>query len=197
MAQEEIQKLKELKGEVRGVVFKTDASYILKKFGEKGLAKLKEKTKELGWEIDYQNIKAMAWYPIGLRALSLLAVQQTFQWDEKEIKKMGNLAPKHSLMAGLMMKYFLSLKRVFEEVPKYWQKHYTVGQLEPYEIDEKEKYVVLMLRNFKISPILCPYLLGYFLRIGQFTIKSKKITIGEEKCEFKGDSFHQFLMKWE
>lgn len=197
MEQAQLKKLKNLSGKVRGVAFTTDAKYIVKKMGEGGLRKLAEKTKELGWEIDYQNIRVMDWYPIGQRALSLIAAQEAFNFGSKEIKDMGNIAPKHSLIAGVMMKYFLSLTKVAKEAPKYWQQHYTVGVLESYKLDEKNKKMVLRLRDFKIHPVMCSYVGGYFLRIAQFVIKSEKISVEETKCEFKGAPFHEFTVAWE
>lgn len=196
MNKEELEKLKKLAGKARGVTFKTDASYVLKKMGEDGLAKLQQKTKELGWEIDYKEIKTMAWYPLVLRVISLIAVKEAFGWGDKEIEDMGNSAPKYSFIAGTMLKYFLSVKRVFQETSKYWEKHYTIGVLEPLEIDEKKKYGILELREFKIHPILCLYFCGYFLRISQYVIESKKITIEETDCMFRGASSHKFLIKW-
>jgi len=197
MEQEQLKRLKGLSGKVRGVAFATDAKYVVKKIGESGLQKLIEKTKELGWEIDYQDIRVMDWYPIGQRALSLIAVQEAFNFGSKEIKEMGNIAPKHSLIAGVMMKYFISLAKIAKEAPKYWQQHYTVGVLESYKLDEKNRKMILRLKDFKIHPVMCPYVEGYFLMIAQFVVKSEKINVEETKCELKGDPYHEFTVTWE
>jgi len=196
MTQEELKKLKDLEGKVRGVTLETDAKYVLIKIGQDGLTKLQQKTKELGWEIDYKDIKTMGWYPLGWRAISLLAAQEAFGWGEKEITDMGNSAPKYSFIATTMLRYFLSLKKVFNEASKYWEKHYSVGKLNTVEIDEEKKYAVLQLKEFKIHPVFCLYLSGYFLRISQFVIKSEKITVEETDCVFKQGNCHQFLIKW-
>jgi hypothetical protein len=196
MTQEELNNLKELAGQVRGVVFETDVNYVKNKIGEDGMKKMQEKTKEIGWEIDYQNIKTLGWYPVGLRIVSLLAVKEAFGWGDKEIQDMGNCAPKYSFIATTMLKYFLSVTKVFKESTRYWQKHYTVGSLEAFDIKEEEKHATLRLKDFKIHPILCAYYIGYFLRISQFVIRSEKITCQETECVFKGGSCHQFLVKW-
>lgn len=196
MEQQELKNLINLKGKVRGVAFQTDANYVLKTIGESGLSKLQRKTKKLGVEIDYKNIKTMLWYPIGWRAISLLAAKEAFGWDDNHIMEMGNCAPKYSFIASTMLKYFLSVSKVFKEASKYWEKHYTVGKLKPLEINEKEKYGILQLKEFKVHPILCHYYSGYFLRISQFVIKSEKITIKETNCTFKKGGYHQFLIKW-
>jgi hypothetical protein len=196
ITKEEIKKIMEIKGKVRGVVFQTDAEYVREKIGEKGLEKLEIKTKELGHPIDYDKIKAMDWYPLGLRVLSLLAIKEAFNWGDKEIKDMGNSAPKYSFIVRMLMKYFLSAKRSFKESPKYWVKHYTVGKLEAYKFNEKEKYLVLRLNDFKIHPLLCTYYLGYFLRIAQYVIQSEEISIEETQCMFKDHPYHEFLIRW-
>jgi hypothetical protein len=196
MTQEELKKLKEMPGEVRGVTMQTDANYVLKKIGEEGLAKLQQKTKELGWEIDYKNIKTMAWYPLGQRVISLLAAKEAFGWGDGEIQDMGNSAPKYSFIASTMLRYFLSVSKVFQEAARYWDKHYTIGKLVPVQIDEEKKFAHLKLQDFDINPVFCPYFLGYFLRISQLVVKSEHITAEETKCPSKGDACHEFLMKW-
>lgn len=196
MDQAQLKKLKEMSGEVRGVTMQTDVNYVLKKIGDEGLAKLQQKTKELGWEIDYKNIKTMGWYPLGQRVISLLAAKEAFGWGDGEIQDMGNCAPKYSFIASTMLKYFLSVSKVFQEAARYWDKHYSVGKLVPVQIDEKKKFALLRLKDFNIDPILCPYFKGYFLRISQMVIKSEKITAEETKCSSLGDPWHEFLIKW-
>ncbi|OGZ33526.1 MAG: hypothetical protein A2Y98_01160 [Candidatus Portnoybacteria bacterium RBG_19FT_COMBO_36_7] len=191
-----LKKLKEIPGEVRGVTMQTDANYVLRKIGEEGLAKLQQKTKQLGWEIDYKHIKTMGWYPLGQRVVSLLAAKETFGWGDKEIQDMGNCAPKYSFIASTMLKYFLSVSKVFQEAARYWDKHYSVGKLVPVKIDEKNKFALLRLKDFNVDPVFCPYFTGYFLRISQMVIKSEKITAEETECPSKGGQWHEFLMKW-
>jgi len=197
ITKEEIKKIMGTKGKVRGVVFQTDAEYVRLKKGEEGLRLLEKKTKEFGYPIEYGKIKTMDWYPLGLRALSLLAVKETFYWGDKEIDDMGNSAPKYSFVVKMLLRYFLSLRRSLEEVPTYWAKHYTAGEMEFVELDEKKKYYIIRLKNFKIHPIWCTYLTGYYRRFTQYVIKSEKVTIEETKCMFKGDPYHEFIGRWE
>jgi hypothetical protein len=196
---EEIQKLTEIPGKVRGQVFITDLEYVKEKKGQEGAELLKKRMEELGNPIDYGKIKTFDWYPVGLRAVSLLVIQEVFGWGDKEISEMGNLAPKYSFIVRLIMGHLLSIAKVFQESPKYWKKHYTVGKLETVKLDEKEKYLILHLKDFKVHPILCTYLFedGYFLRIGQYVLENPKITSRETKCMFRGDSHHECLIKWE
>jgi hypothetical protein len=192
----ELEKIMATEGEVKGVVFQTDAKYLLEKVGKEALKKVEEKTKEWGYPIDYKNIRPFGWYPIGLRVISLLAITESLNWGEKEIFEMGNAAPKFSIVVKMLLKYFVSLKKSVSEVPNYWQKHYTVGKISCPEFHESEKWLVIRLEGLKIHPILCSYFAGYFLRIAQYVIKSPKIEIKEIKCMYRGDPYHEYYINW-
>lgn len=197
ITKEEIKKLMEVPGKVRGQVFLTDLGYVKEKKGEKGVELLKKKIKEWNIPLGYDEAKPMEWYPVGFRAISLLAIKEVFGWGDKEIFDLGNNAPKYSFIVKMLMKYFLSAKRSFQESPKYWAKHYNVGKLEAHKFNNKEKYLILHLKEFKIHPILCTLYSGYYLRIAQYVIKSEKITIKETKCQFLGDPYHEYVIRWE
>lgn len=198
IAKEEIKKLLEIPGEVRGQVFLTDFRYIQDKFGEQGTSALRKKLKEWGTPINFEEVKATAWFPIGLRVISLLAIKEVFNWSEKDIFNLGNAAPKYSFIVRMLLKYFLSPQKTFQESPKYWEKHYTIGKLEAYRFIEEKNEYTLRLKDFKVHPILCPYLRGYFVRMGQYVRPERgaKITGVETKCVFKGDPFHEFVLRW-
>ena len=192
----EVENLMKKSGQVRGVVFNTDAQYILGEKGEEGLKKVEEKTKEWGYPIDYKNVRNMEWYPIGLRALSLLAAKEVFDWGDEKIKDIGHSAPTYSFVVKLLMKYLLTLKQTYGKSPSYWTKHYNVGELKVPEYNEEEKYLVLQLRDFKIHPILCPYYAGYFRKIAELGAREEITGIEETKCPFRGDSHHEYVIRW-
>jgi len=197
LTKNEIENLIKKPGQARGVVFVTDAKYILNRKGEDGLRLVEERTKEWGHFIDYRNIRNMEWYPIGLRALSLLAVKEVFNWTDKHIEDMGYSAPSYSFIVKLLMKYFLTLKQTYEKSPAYWVKHYNVGRLKAPEYNEEGKYCVLQLRDFKIHPILCSYYKGYFRKIAELGARQKIISCEEVKCAFKGDGYDEYVIRWE
>jgi hypothetical protein len=196
--EEEIKKLMEIEGQARGVVLKTDAEYVLAEKGEEGVKKIEEELGKMGHPLNYQKIKSMEFYPVGLRALSLLAIKKTLDFDDEKIKDMGLVATKKSLIIKLFVRYFLSVQRVFfEEAPKIWQKHWTKGILIPVDLNEEEKRGLLRLKDFDLHPLYCSvYLCGYFSGILQMLIKSSEITCQETKCPFKGDEYHEYLLKW-
>ncbi len=192
----EIKEILKIKGMVRGVVFQSDAQYVLKKEGEAGLKKLEAAIAKTGQLIRYKEVKAVSWYPLSWRVLSLLFIQDTFSWDKQEMFKMGLTAPKFSFLVRTLLKYFISVKKTFKESEKYWEEHYSTGTLETFKFDLKNKYLILRLKNFKIHPLLCSYLRGYFQTITAFVIKASKMTSEETKCMFRGDPYHEFVIKW-
>ena len=194
---DEAENLMKKRGQVRGVVFNTDTEYVLSEKGEEGLKKMEEKTKEWGYPIDYKNIRNMEWYPVGLRAISLLAAKEVFDWGDEKIKDMGHSAPTYSFIVKLLMKYLLTLEQTYKKSPGYWTKHYTVGELKVPEYNEDEKYCVLQLRDFKIHPILCIYYTGYFRKIAEIGSRQKITSIEKTKCSFKGAPYHEYVIRWE
>lgn len=197
MSKDEIKKIIELPGNVRGQALLTDFEYVKNKEGEKGIILLEEKIKEWSAPINYKNIKVTGWYPIGLRVVSLLAIKEAFGYKEEDIFKIGDSAPKYSFIVKMLMKYFLSIQKTFEEASNYWKRHYSIGELEAVEYNEREKYFILRLKDFKVHPILCSYYAGYFLRIGKYVQQSKKHAIRETKCVHKENSFCEYVISWE
>lgn len=194
----ELEKAFRLSGEIRGVTFLTDAEYIRRTKGEAGLALLKKGLKELGYPIDYENIKAVDWYPLGLRVVSLLVMKELFSWSNMDIENMGKAAPKYSFVVKMLLKYFLTIAMTYKESPKYWVKHYTVGKLEAPGYSLEKRYFLIRLRDFKAHPIMCTYLGGYFITLSQYLMKkAKNYKVREDKCMFKGDEYHEFVITWE
>jgi hypothetical protein len=198
LSKENIKRLLEIGVKARGVILKTDEEYILKEKGEEGLKKLEDELEKLGQPIKFQEIKTMDFYPIGLRAVSLLAIKKVFGFDDEKIKEIGLFATKTSLIIKLFVRYFLSVQRVFmKEAPRLWAKHYTVGELNTVELNEEKKYGIIRLRNINVHPIVCCYLEGYFCGILHLIIKSSRINSQESKCTFRGNEYHEYLLKWE
>ena len=199
LEKKELEDILKLKGDVRGAVFQTDAKYVLEKEGEAGLKRLeKEIFERTGQPVKYgKEVIATNWYPLSWRILSLVFVKELFGWDDKEIFKMGLIAPKYSFIVKTLLRYFVSLEKTFAESSKYWREHYSIGALYSPEIDIENKRLVIQLKDFKIHPILCHYFRGYFKAIANLTLRTNKIDIKEDKCAFKGDPYHQFIITWE
>ncbi len=183
------------KGEVRGVVFKTDEKFITIKGGEGKIKEIEDEIKSLGYSIDYSNINAMNFYPIGLRILSLLAISKIFKMEEKDVKEMGSFAPKFSLLIKFFIQYFVSIKKTFLQVSRMWEKHYTKGKITPIKINEKEKRAFIKLEGLDIHPVFYIYLAGYFSRIAETIVKSP-VQVEETEDSFENEKYHIFSLKW-
>jgi hypothetical protein len=192
---EELDRLLKVKGEVRGVVFQTDAQYVLEKEGEKGLRELEKRVKDLGYDIDYRGAKATSWYPIGLRAISLLLIKDTFNWEDSRIREMGKMAPKFSFVVKFMFKLFASLEKLVREIPRFWKEHYTAGEMEVIKFDKKNKELIFSLKDFNLHPLFCLYLEGYIERVLLFV--ERGVVTKEIHCPFRGDAYHDYLSKWQ
>ncbi len=192
----ELDKLLEVKGNVRGVVFQTDAKYILKSQGKEGLARLQEKAKELGYPIDYYHSKAMQWYPIGLRVISLVLIKNFFHLTDGQIKEMGLEAPKISFIIKLLARFFVNAARTIKGSPKFWREHYSVGELKIISIDMGKYQFVIRLVGLSVHPVFCKYLEGFFQRIAIFGIRPG-MNCTETKCTFRGDPYHEYYFSWQ
>jgi hypothetical protein len=164
--------------------------------GEEGLKKVEEELRKMNCPFNYEEeADNMSFYPIGMRALSIIAIAKAFDLDRESVIKMGGNAPKFSLMIKFFMRYFLSAEKIMEKAGEMWGKHYTVGKLESVEMNTEEKFIRARLYNVDLHPIFCDYLIGYFSSV-------IKMGVGEEgkgeevKCIHRGDDYHEFTIKW-
>ena len=196
ISKEELNKLMKIKGETRGFNIECDTRWILKYKGEDGLRRVEEELKKMGYPINYKTLKIMDYYPAGLRALSLLAIKKVFNLGREEIREIGALHPKTPLIIKFFIKYFFSVPRIMKEASKMWKKYWTVGEFIPVSYDMKEGYAVVRLKDFNLHPVFCHCLEGYFVTIAELVLKNKKASCEETKCPFRGDKYHEFLVKW-
>ena len=192
----EISQLLRTKGKFRGNILKTDASYLMEKYGREGIIKAEEEMKKLGVDIKYNEIESAKLYPIGWRAISLIAIKKAFKLDKKGLSDMGYSAPRNSFLVKVVLQYFASVEKTFIEMGKYWGKHYTVGKLENKEIDLDKKYVEFDLINFKLHPYFCIYFQGYCKSIAEMILKGEEVKAREKKCIFKGDPCDKIVITW-
>ncbi len=195
ISKEIAKKIMEIKGETRGVAPKSYGEFILKEEGEEGLKKLEDMMVELGYPIKYKEIEPMEFYPIGLVAVTLLAIKKIFNYDNNRFQEMGRFGSKIPLIIRIFMKYLGSIEMVVKGVPKMWKKYYTVGNLKVAEYDKEKKYIIVRLENFRLHPIHCQIPIGYFPTLLQMVVKGK-VSCEETKCLFRNDEYHEFLLKW-
>ena len=191
-----IKNLLRARGEVRGATLIGDREYIVGHCGKSKLKEVEKKLKELGVDLKYEKIKDLEFYPAGLRVISLLAIAEVCNLDKEGVKNLCSLQPKFSLVLKLFSKFLLSTKKAFEQAPNFWREHFTTGELSVKEVNEEKGYVILRLKNFKMYPLYCKCLEGYIKGIAKIIVGSDKVTCEETKCVFKGDPYHEFLIKW-
>jgi len=192
------QELMGIKGEVAGGPLKTDMEFVLTKMGKEGLARLEKELNDLGFPTKYKEINNVDFYPAGLRVLSLLAIKKVFGFDDEEIKEMGFIATKKSFFVRLLIRYYVSPEKVFfEKAPQLWQKQVTEGKLVPVEFNKEKKQAIVRLENINLHPVYCCYVQGYISGMLKMLIATNSITCQETKCSFKGDQYHEYLLKWQ
>ena len=196
VTQKTVDKLKQIPGNVRGAVILGGVEFLKREGGEKAIEKFKQRIKELGLDISPEKLKPMQFYPEHLSVLVILLSAEILNLDQKGVFRMGQENLKHSFFMKLFIHYFVSLRRTFNETPKYWQKHFDFGEIEPVELNEKERYIVVRVKGYKFHPIMCTYHAGYFLKVAQMALGSKEVTIEETKCMFRGDPYHEFVLRW-
>jgi hypothetical protein len=185
-----------ISGRSKGEIIRDHATYIKVRQGEDGLKAVENKMKEMGYPIIFSEIKPFDWYPEALSVLVIMTAKEVFNWGDQDVVNMGKSAPRQSLIIKFLIKQFVSLKEALEVSSVYWDKHYDFGRIEPFEVNEKEKYCILRVIDYKFHPIVCVYWKGYFSEVASFVISSKDIIIEETACVFNGDAFHEFIIRW-
>jgi len=193
---EEIEKIKKIKGEIIGSTFLEDVQLIFEKEGKEGLPKLEAEMKKLGYPLKFKEIKTFQWYPFYLYLLVLLIYRNLFQWEDEVFRETGRFGAKVSIFTRIIMKYFVSLKLVCEETGRLWQKYMTTGELKAEELNEREHYVVLTVRNFTSHPLYCLILEGYFWQVSSYVLPKEKLKVQEIECIFRGGEVHKFKITW-
>ncbi len=185
-----------LPGNVKGEVIITNLRYIRSQEGLQGMEKLQDKMYELGADINFEDIKPFKWYSEGFNSLVVVAAKEIFGWTDDDIFEMGHSTLKLSFLAKLIMQYFVSVRRVFDNASKYWEKHFDIGKIELVEFDEGKGRAVLRIKEFVMHPVNCTYQRGYFKSITELLVKTKEVRVEETKCVHNGDDYHEFLISW-
>jgi hypothetical protein len=181
-------------GYVRGVVLCTDAKYVLRDGGEETLKRVQIEAEDMGFPIDYGNVKQMNWYPIGLRAISLFAIKNALNWDDEKLMKMGMSAPKHSIITKMMLRFFVSMDILSEKAQHYWNKHYSVGSV-MVKVDNSSAFICL--RGCNMPRALAPYLEGYFIGATSMVIGNHQHIGLAESIWMHGDGeCNEFVLNW-
>lgn len=196
ISKEEIEEIKQVEGEVMGVSLKEDLQFIQEKEGEEGLKKVEDEMGKLGYPLKFEEIKNFQWYPWYLNLLFLVVAKNIFQWDDETFRESGRFSAKVSIIAKIMVKYFISIRRCFEEAGNFWRKYYTVGELKTEEFNKKERFAVLVLSGVVGHPVFCRILDGYIWQVVAYVAPKEKLKVQEIECVFRGSKIHKFKVTW-
>lgn len=190
---EEADKLLQIKGMTKGSELLTLARYVGSKHGKKEVWTLEKKLEELGCPIHFEKIEPANWYPESWNVLGMIVAKELFGW--KDLYDIGYNSPVFSFGVRVFMK-FLPLNAFVKQIPEYWRKFLDVGEMDAFISNEEKNCVVVRIKNYVFHPEMCLYFAGFFLRIGEYVIKNKEMTIKETKCIYRGDSYHEYVLKW-
>lgn len=179
---------------VRGEGLITKIKYIKNNLGEEAVAAVQKKIKELNLDLDIYKIKSLDWYPEGYNVLLLLIYKEIFNFKDEDIIKVGRQSPPSSFIVKLMLRYFISMKKTFKNIPEYWRKHFNFGELKPILFDDENKKMIFQIFNFPMRPTMQKYFIGYFSSLVELIIGSKVIdaVINEQR---EGNYF-EVVIKW-
>ena len=194
----EVQDLLKKQGDARGAVFQTDADYILMSGSRGDLLKVENKLKEWGVDLCYKDVKPMSWYPAAWRVLSLIAIKDSLGWDGARIREMGKNAPKVSVIVKLFFKLFPDIEKFAQQIPNYWRKHYTIGELKVVELEKDKQTMLIHLKDFSFHPVMCQYLEGYFEQATKLTRPEDSLVTAEEaQCSFRDNvPYEAYRLSW-
>lgn len=197
LKKEEVDKMMNLKGNVRGNILMGHFAYIEEKKGKEGIEKVKKRLAELGYSINENEIITTKWYPEALSCLIILVFAEIYNLDERGVFEMAYNSAKYSLVIRLFMQYFLNIEKVFRTVSSIWRKHFDFGEMKVIEFDNKKKFGLIRLYGFhKYHPLICTYHRGYFTKIAELALGSKNLKVEHPKCFFDNYNYEEFKIIW-
>ncbi|MBD3207846.1 MAG: hypothetical protein GF370_00100 [Candidatus Nealsonbacteria bacterium] len=198
--QKTIKRLKKMEGKIRGCCLKSMVDFLLSSEDKKFLPDIQNKLSEYGFKEDLRRVKTLTWYPVSYIIASLFSFYEILEWGDEEIRQAGRNCPKSSAQIVFRIStsiYVLSLEKAFAMLPSAWRKLVNFGNLKGFELNEKEKYLTARIRDFPVHPLYCKFIEGFGEGLGKVLIRSEKISCRERKCVFQGDSYHEFVVRWQ
>ncbi len=190
----EVENLLKKEGQVKGDLLRSYFNYIRIKNGPEGVIAIEKKIEATGiTDLKAAQVEPFSWYPAGYEPIIVLAGMEEFGWTEEDVFNIGKDITKLSLIVRTMIRFFVSIDKVFEEAPKYWRNNYDFGSIEPSGRDEDGSYI-LRIKDYDIHPISCIYNAGYIIGITEMAA-GKGYKIEETLCPYKGGKYHEYRIK--
>ena len=196
ISKEELEELLKIEGKVRGGGMKSYAEYILREEGKDGLEKLEDAMAKLGYPIKYKKIRELNFFPVKIEAITLVVIKKIFNYGDDKFREMAKFAIKLPfIIRRVFMSSIFQSKKIIEKSSEIWSTYYSMGNLEVASYSTEKRKMIVRLKNFRAHPLHCQLINGYISNGVKMIIK-KEVICTETKCTYKGDDYHEFLLKW-
>ncbi len=190
------ERMEKIEGNVKGDAISLHVNYIRNIKGDEGIEKVEKRMEELGYPFNLNEIKKLNWYPIFTADLVVLVAKEIFNWSDEDIFAMGKESLKTSFILRLLSRYMFSIDKLFGGASYIWKRYFDFGEMKSTEMSDD--YIVLRLSGYEVHPLICQqFYPGFFVGLVEMCLPDKKIKIKETKCFFKGDLYHEYLIRWE
>lgn len=179
-------------GQMRGEILLSQLYFAERKEGQGAIDRIGGTFKELGYKIDFSEIRAMGWTKIAIGTAVALFGKELFDWEDEDIFQMGTIVPKIITVNKLFFHKITSVDSLLNQADYYWGKICNVGEMEGKKY--KNGKIVLKLKDYDFHPVACLFIAGYIQTLFDLYTKGD-IEVIEEKCTHQGDNYHQFTIK--
>jgi len=193
--EQELKRIKNIQGEIRGAGITEPMSFILKKEGGSSLKKLEQSLAKMDFPMKLKKINTTQFYPLSWGVVVQVAIKELFDYKEEDFVKMGKYNARVSFILKLFMKYLVSLDMVAKAAQTMWRKYNSIGTLKVVDYSYKERYGIVRIEDFPVHPILCPIYKGYLSSIVSLVV-GKETSAEETKCVHRGDEYCEFVISW-
>ncbi len=173
------------------------ADFIRKRHGQEGVKKVEEKMTEfLGYSYKFPEKRPKNWYPEAENILIEVIAKYLFNWKDKDIFALGQFHAVHSFTMRVLLRYFVSLDKIFKDAPKHWARQFDFSELEAVELNKNKRYAIFRIKGYKLHPVTSKFFAGYFYTLARCCLKSEKVFVEQTKSVFKGGSYDEYVIKW-
>jgi hypothetical protein len=192
----EVDRLMSLSGNVKGEILRTTFAYIEMQEGPEGVKKIEDLLAEMGYPFPYASIRPYGWYKESYSISIYLSAILVLGWKQEEIYNLARSVLKLSFLLRLIVKQFVSLRHIFEESTKYWERHLDFGSLVPHEMDEEKKFISVYIKGYAFHPISNVYHAGYIDAIMRLSIRSEEVHVEVVRSVYDGESHTEMRGQW-
>ncbi len=194
--QEKVDTIMKIEGSMRGELLKNNYVYLQKKEGDGAIERMEKKLDSLGYPLLYNTINSSAWYKDSYCAVFMISFSEEFEWSKNDIFNLGRFSPQYSMIIKVALRRILTIRKAFDFGPNLWRRNVDYGCLEPYEFNERDKFLVFRLKEYALHPLVCIYIRGYLTSLFEQIMGKEKVKVEEISCVFSGSQYHEYKIYW-